>query len=260
MVSAISAAIMVQLSGQLANEYFDREGDIPSRRSLFAGGSGVIQSGAVSAQTVKRMTISTSVLSLMLAVVASLLSGRLFFPLLIILGLAGGLAYSMQPVRLASTRFGEISIAILLGFFLPITGWYYVNGSVDPGVLAIGLPLFLFSLESLIAVQFPDVEADRTSKKRNLTFRLGIRASKTIQITLLCASYLIVIAEVAIGSLRFGALLVLVTIPLSMFASWKLIRMDEYDFTIAKIASNTAMTVNGITMAILLVYVTFLVN
>ena len=40
MVSANSAAIMVQLAGQLANEYFDREGDIPSRRSLFAGGSG----------------------------------------------------------------------------------------------------------------------------------------------------------------------------------------------------------------------------
>ena len=195
---------------------------------------------------------------LYVGIVASIPSGRWFFPLLIILGLAGGLAYSMPPVRLASTRFGEISIAILLGFFLPLAGWYYVNGSVDPEVLAIGLPLFLFSLESLIAVQFPDVEADRTSKKRNLTFRLGIQTSKSIQISLLCASYLIVISEVAIGCLRFGALLVLLTVPLSMFASWKLIKMNEYDFTVAKMASNTAMAVNGITMAILLVYVNFL--
>jgi 1,4-dihydroxy-2-naphthoate octaprenyltransferase len=259
-VLAISAAIMVQLAGQLADDFFDRDGELPSRRSLFAGGSGVIQSGAVSAQTVFWMTISVSVLSLILAVIAVIFSGRWFFPLLIILGLAGGLAYSAPPVRLASTRFGEISIAILLGFFLPLTGWYYVNGSVDPGFLAIGFPLFLFSLESLIAVQFPDLEADRASKKRNLTFRLGIQTSKRVQISLLCASYLIVIAEVAIGSLRLGALLVLVTVPLSVFASWKLIRMNEHDFTVAKTASNIAMTVNGITMAIMLVYVTFLVN
>jgi 1,4-dihydroxy-2-naphthoate octaprenyltransferase len=256
-VSAISAAIMVQLSCQLADDYFDRDGDLPSRRSLFAGGSGVIQSGAVSGQTVLWMTITTSILSLTLAVVSAIFSGRWLFPLLMILGLAGGLAYSAPPIRLASTRFGEISVAILLGFFLPLTGWYYAKGSVDSEVLVMGLPLFLFSLESVIAVQFPDMEADRASKKRNITFRLGIQTSKQIQLSLLCASYLSVIAEVAIGSLQLGALLVLVTVPLSMFASWELIRMNEYDFDVAKKVSNTSMTVNGITMAILLVYVNF---
>jgi 1,4-dihydroxy-2-naphthoate octaprenyltransferase len=258
LVAAISSVVTVQLTGQLADDYFDRDGDVPSRRSMFAGGSGVIQSGAVSARTVLWMMISTAVLSLSFAILALIFSGRWLFPPLIVLGLMGGMAYSAPPVRMASTRFGEMSVAILIGIFLPFTGWYYANGSLDLEVLLVGLPMFLFTLESLIAVQFPDMEADRASEKRNITFRLGIQTSKLIQISLLCASYLTVIAEVAFGYLRVGALIVMVTVPISVFVSWKLIRMDEYDFRVAKAASNTAMTVNGITMAFMLVYVTYL--
>ncbi len=258
LLTAILTAAMVQLAGQLEDDYSDRDGDRPSKRSLFAGGSGVIQSGSFSAGSVLRLTIAVSALSIILAAVVSALTDRWLFLPLIALGLAGGLAYSAPPIRLASTWFGELSISLLLGFILPLTGSYFITGSLDPGVLVLCLPLFFFSLESLIAVQFPDMEADRASGKRNLTFRLGIQRSKFAQVSFLFIGYLVVIVEVLFGSLGNGVLAVLVTIPISVYASWKLVKMKDYDFEISKTASNLGMMVNGISMAILLVYVAVL--
>jgi 1,4-dihydroxy-2-naphthoate polyprenyltransferase len=258
LVVAIIAVVMVQLAGQLANDYFDREGDLPSQRSLFAGGSGVIQTGSISASTVLRMTWAACATALILAAFVAAISGKGLFLPLIILGLAGGLAYSAPPLRLASTRFGELSVALLIGIVLPLTGWYYVKSSLDLGIVAVSLPLFLFTLQSLIAVEFPDTDADRASGKRNINFRLGVQSSRLVQITLLSISYLVVVAEVALGLLEVGALLLTVTVPISLYASWILISMGPYDFNLAKIASNSAMLVNGITMALMLVYVTLL--
>jgi 1,4-dihydroxy-2-naphthoate octaprenyltransferase len=258
LVMAILTAVMVQLAGQLADDYFDRQGDIPSKRSLFAGGSGVIQSGSFSARTVLWMTISICALSLLLATFVAATSDRWFFPPLIALGLAGGLAYSAPPARLASTWFGELSIALLIGFVLPITGSYYIQGTFDPGIVVVSLPLFFFTLESLVAVEFPDMEADRTSGKRNLTYRLGIQRSKFLHVLFLSIGYLAVVIEVLFGSLKIGALVLLVTLPFSFYASRRLIKMKDYEFGVSKTASNVAMIVNGISMAVLLVYVIFM--
>jgi hypothetical protein len=64
-----------------------------------------------------------------------------------------------------------------------------------------------------------------------------------------------VLIEVLLGSLAMGALLLMVTVPISLYSSWKLIGMKGYDFGVAKMASNVGMLVNGITMALMLVYV-----
>lgn len=260
LITAILTAAMVQLAGQLADDYFDRDGDLPSKRSLFAGGSGVIQSGSFSAGSVLRLTMAVCVLSIILATAVSVFTDRWLFLPLIALGLAGGLAYSAPPIRLASTWFGELSIALLVGVVLPLTGAYYIVGAMDPGVFALCLPLFFFSLESLVAVQFPDMEADRASGKRNITLRLGIQRTKFACMAFIFMGYLAVIVEVMYGSLRAGALAILITIPISLYASWKLVMMKDYDFRISKTVSNLGMTVNGISMAILLVYVLFLEN
>jgi 1,4-dihydroxy-2-naphthoate polyprenyltransferase len=258
LILAILSALMVQLSGQLVDDYFDRDGDRPSHRSFFAGGSGVIQSGSFSARTVLNLAMLTGALSLILAAIVNVITGRWLFLPLIALGLAGGLAYSMPPVRLASNMFGEVSIAFLTGFVLPLTGSYLIKGTLDQEIAVVSLPLFLFTMESLIAVEFPDVEADRDSGKRNLTFRLGILRSRWVQVLILIACYMVVSVEVAFGWLTTGALLLLITVPFSLHASLRLTRMNHYDFDASKNASNTAMTVNGISIAIMLAYVIFL--
>ena len=255
LVFALMAVVLVQIFGHLVNDYFDREGDVPSRRTLFAGGSGMIQSGSFSARSVLLMTISAGISCLLLAALVVALTGRGLFLPLMVLGLAGGWAYSAPPVRLASTWFGELSVALLLGIFLPLTGAYFISGTFDLNVLVLGFPLFLFSLESLIGVEFPDEEADLASGKKNLTYRLGIGRSKLLHIVLLMMSYAAVGIEILVGSLMMGALLLLVTLPLSIYSSWKLIGMQGYDFAVSKTASNVGMMVNGISMAMMLAYV-----
>jgi 1,4-dihydroxy-2-naphthoate polyprenyltransferase len=258
LVIAILSALLVQLAGQLSDEYFDRDGDVPSKRTLFAGGSGVIQSGSISARSVLWMTMGTCAISLLLATAAAFTSDRWLLPPLIALGLASGLAYSATPVRLSSTWFGEGLVAFMIAFVLPLTGSYFANGTLDLRISVVSLPIFLITLQALIAVEFPDMEADRASGKRNLTYRLGIHRSKFVHVSILFLAYLTIILEVILGYLNTGALLLLVTAPFSIFTSWKIIRMKNYDFTTSKNTSNMAMTVNGISLAIMLIYVTLL--
>ena len=254
LICALMAVVLIQIFGHLANDYFDREGDVPSHRTLFAGGSGMIQSSSFSPRSVLWMATMAGISCLLLAILVVALTGRWLFLPLMVLGLAGGWAYSASPVRLVSTWFGELSVALLLGIFLPLTGAYFSSGTFDPSVLVLGIPLFLFSLECLIGVEFPDEEADLASGKKNLTYRLGIRRSKLLHMLLLMMSYAAVMIEVVLGSMAMGALLLLVTLPLSLYSMWKLISMKGYDFSVAKTASNLGMLINGLSMAIMLVY------
>ena len=255
LILALMAVVLIQIFGHLVNDFFDREGDVPSRRTLFAGGSGMIQSGSFSARSVLWLTTMAGISCLLLAILVVTLTGRWLFLPLIVLGLAGGWTYSASPVRLASTWFGELSVALLLGIFLPLTGVYFISGTFDLSVLVLGIPLFLFSLESLIGVEFPDKEADLASGKKNLTYRLGIGRSKLLHMVLLMMGYVSVMIEVVLGSMMMGALLLLVTLPLSLYSLWKLIGMKGYDFIVARTASNVGMVVNGLSMAIMLAYV-----
>ena len=129
----------------------DRQND--SRIYPYTGGSRFIQSGILSAQTMGRLGIS------LLAVAA-----------------AAGLVilYSIGPLRLSGTGFGEFSVGIAFGV-LPVTGAAWLqSGVLDQSVLLFSLPISAWVAAILLINEVPDRDADGATGKRTLAVRLGL--------------------------------------------------------------------------------------
>jgi len=173
----ILAVILTMLSAYHAGEYFDHEEDTLSKsifKSRFAGGSGIIPEHVLS----RRIPFLTSLLSLFLAGILGLVLQFVFRtgPYTLLLGCLGalpGFFYSAKPVRLVSRGCGELFIAFCYGW-LPVAAAYYLQtGFIHPIVHWISLPIALTIYNVMLLNEFPDYEADKAVRKRNLLVRLG---------------------------------------------------------------------------------------
>jgi 1,4-dihydroxy-2-naphthoate polyprenyltransferase len=182
----VSGVILIMLSTYQSGEYFDyREDEISQRsyKSKFAGGSGVIQAGAVS----RPVALWTSIISLLLAgaigvFLQFILKTGPYTLLLGFLGAFPGFFYSTRPIRLVQRGIGEIFIGFCYGW-LPIAAAYYIQtGSIHPIIHWLSIPIGLTIFNVILLNEFPDYEADKATGKKNMLYRLGKKNGKTLYI------------------------------------------------------------------------------
>jgi 1,4-dihydroxy-2-naphthoate polyprenyltransferase len=184
------------LSVHYSNDYFDAEGDRRGRPTAVSGGSGVLAARPDLRPRARTMALLLIAVSFAVGVWAYLtVLPTPFLPLLLVLGNAIGWFYSAPPVRLSSRGLGELSTAVAIGLLIPGMGYLAIAGDLDLTFLLAALPLLLYGLTFILAVEMPDREADALSGKRTFVVRHGIRTSlRLILVTSLGASlfYLVV--------------------------------------------------------------------
>jgi len=252
-LAGLASVMLTQLSAGLVNEYADWRGDRFSRRSFFAGGSGVISSGRASPGAALGLAIISASLALWSAFYIYTGSDRTQFIYLIAIGIALSWAYSLRPVRLVSTGIGEIVAAVLIGFLLPLTGSYLASGSLEVQ-WQYSLPLFLFALAMVIAVSYPDRQADIRSGKRNLIYRLGIRRAAALQSLISFVGYGTVVIFILTGKLGLWTLIVFIMLPFVWAGATVMALSKNYDHDQAAVASAT------MTFALVLLLVSMLID
>ncbi len=92
------------------------------------------------------------------------------------IGAAMGLlawSYSAPPLRLASRGWGELDTALVVAVLVPLAGYAVFTGSVDGLSLAATVAPAFAMFAMMIAVEWPDREADAAGDKRNLLVRRG---------------------------------------------------------------------------------------
>jgi 1,4-dihydroxy-2-naphthoate octaprenyltransferase len=165
-----------QLMTHYTNEYYDRAGDRRGRPSAFSGGSGVLVAGGLAPRTALIAGLSCAGIGA-LAVIALAHAGMLVAAGI---GAAIGLCawwYSVPPVRLAERGWGEIDTALVVAVFVPLAGYSLFAGSVDELAIAATFAPAFAMFAMMIAVEWPDREADTACAKRNLIVRFGSTAA-----------------------------------------------------------------------------------
>ncbi len=173
----VLAVVLVMLSTYWAGECFDYEEDTISQNlwhSKFAGGTGVVQTGAVS----RRASFIGSIIALILAACTGLIiwlglgTGPYTIPLGVI-GIVGGFLYSTPPVRWVSTGWGELWIGLCYGFLPVAVGYYLPTGRFDALTFMVAIPISATIFNVILGNEFPDRESDKSTGKRNLLQRFG---------------------------------------------------------------------------------------
>lgn len=171
---------LISSSIHLVNEYADYETDALTRRTAYSGGSDVLPSGLVPrawAMTAAIISAFSGLLIQGMVILAGLHPPEAL--VIALVGTAGGWAYSLPP-RLAWRGFGEIWNTLLGAWFLPYFGFVQMSGSLAPWVLGAVLPVTFFAFNNLLAVTWPDREADAAVGKNTLATRLRPGTLKTL--------------------------------------------------------------------------------
>jgi 1,4-dihydroxy-2-naphthoate octaprenyltransferase len=182
---------LVQLATHLHNEYADRSADaLNAHRTFFSGGSGILQTRALSPRAALRAGTGTLLLAILLFL--TLTAQPTFGPVTaLIFGLAalGATVYSVPPLTLAYRGWGALDTTIIAGLLTPLLAYNLQTGRISATLLSACLPLVALVFANTITVALPDYEADRTVGKRTLVVHLGPRRAAALYTIALVVGY-----------------------------------------------------------------------
>lgn len=228
---ALFAGIFLHVGANTFNDYFDwKSGTDQANNNYFlpySGGSRSIELGLISEKALFRVASTALAISAGLGIILALRSG---FGILLF-GAIGALSsyfYTAPPLRLAARRgLGELLIGLNFGPLATAGTVYALTGGVTLADFLIGVPIGLLTTAILWINQFPDEESDRATGKINLVVVLGRKRARWGYLLLLTAAFGSLLYWLAAGALPWGALLILASIPLAVYAGRIVVR--EYD-------------------------------
>jgi len=252
-LSGLVAAFFGQISGQIANDYWDRIGDGQSRRTLFSGGSGILVKELLSPGTALRGAVASCVMAALLAVIIMFWfdAGILTVPI-ILGGTLGGWLYSAEPIRLVSTGLGEVIVSGVVSFFPIMAGFYLQTGTLTFDLIATSVLMAVFLFPVFLSVEFPDHDADESSGKRNLLVRLGMQATTRLYAGTMLFPYVVLVSFVFAGWLAASALIILATFPVAFLGVVKALTLSRSDLKSTCFVTLTSMVVFVMTMVLML--------
>lgn len=161
-----------QLTAHFVNEYADVEADaLVVNRTWFSGGSGVLVEGEIAPS----MALGAARITTAVAVLIG--AGFVFVrPWSAIIGVATLLVswtYSMPPVRLLSTGWGELATTLVVTVAVPLAGAASQRGSTPLELWIAITALGFVHMAMLLAFELPDRETDLAADKRVLAVRWG---------------------------------------------------------------------------------------
>lgn len=197
-----------------ANDYYDMAGDALARRTEWSGGSGVLVDGSLSPRVAIAATAACAAIG-SAGVIGFVLQGKW---LVAAIGIAIGVCawfYSAPPLRLLARGWGEVDTAVVIAILIPLAGYATFAGTIDLRALLSVLPSAAAMLVLMLCVEYPDVETDERSGKRNLVVRAGRARARILVYGGLFAAYLAAGVAIVLGAASTLAIFAVLTIPLA---------------------------------------------
>jgi 1,4-dihydroxy-2-naphthoate octaprenyltransferase len=160
-----------------ANDYFDYDADRANATATrWSGGSRVLANGELPRSVA---LITALALALLGTAVAATLAAHgktgPFTAALFLLTLTLSWSYSAPPLRLHSRGVGELNVAVVVTFLVPLAGFYLQSPDLRGLrlLLLAVVPLCALQFAMVLGVAFPDAAADASVGKRTLVVRCG---------------------------------------------------------------------------------------
>lgn len=125
----------------------------------------------------------------------------------------GAWTYSAPPLRWSAHGLGELATAVGVGILVPLCAATAQGVSLDLAAIVAVLPTGAAAFVMMLAVEFPDVEVDAESGKRNLVVRLGRVHAASLALFVIGLAYVAVAAILLTGGPKAIAWLELLTLP-----------------------------------------------
>lgn len=218
------AITAVQLMTHFSNDYFDLPADLANTTpTLWSGGSRILSQALLP----PRYALVTALLLAGLATTGILVlgigyrPGPLAMPMLF-LALLLAWEYSSPPLRLHSSGFGELTVAILVPGLTTLIGFYLQMGRLTWLPLLAAVPLCCFQFTMITAINFPDAAGDAAAGKRTLVVRLGGARGAHLYIGSILLAYLLLPWLVWWGLPGLVGIAIFLSAPVGAWQIWRM--------------------------------------
>lgn len=221
----LAGVLLAHISVNLLNEYYDYQSGIDSltRRTPFSGGSGLLQRGITSSNSVKLMGYFTLLLSGLIGFYFCLRSG--WIVLLFMIG--GGLAIRFYTSHFAKYLIGEFISGLTLGTFVVFGVYYSITKNLSTEIVFLSIPPGILTMLLLFLNEFPDVEADQKGGRYHLVIHFGRKKCSRIYAVIFLLVYIWIGLIPWISDIPPWILLSFLTLPLALKAI--VIVLKKYD-------------------------------
>lgn len=205
---------LVLLGAAYLDDYFDHRSGVDAKvenRTLFSGGSGLLQTGEWRAQTMLFLGIAALGTALFLAIRLTVVEASWNLVGVYAFGILSVIFYTVPPLSAAYRGWGEVLMAINFGPTAAELGYVSQRGSFSFQLLLVSLAFSGLILVVHLLHEMLDYEADQASGKKGWVLLLGQKKSKKLVSLLLIVPYVLLSLLVLFGFLPFTALLPLGT-------------------------------------------------
>ncbi len=218
-----------QLSAHYLNEYYDAPEDAENpNRTPFSGGSGAVGPDKIPQSTV--LILAMACLAIVASITVLLLRQANLSPeimLIMLLIFLGAFFYSVPPVKLESSGYGELTTSIIVANLVPAFAFLLQYGELHRLVAMATFPLTMLHLAMMIAFELPDYATDMKFAKRTLMVRVGWQRGMLLHNLLILSAYLLLGMAIAFGLPMSIGLPAILTLPLGLLQIWQMRRVAE---------------------------------
>ena len=213
--AVLALAALTQLGGFFLNDYFDHRSGVDwnaGNRTLFSGGSGLIQTGALRAKVV--LLLGAGTLGAALALAIWLSAGKANWTLtgIYAFGILSGIFYTAPPVSASYRGWGEVLIAVNYGPTAAELGFAAQTGRLSLPLAPISLTFSGLLLAASLVHEMLDFKADQAAGKRSWVVLAGQKKGKKIFGLFFFFPFVLLVLLVGIKILPYAALLPLGTL------------------------------------------------
>ena len=208
----------------LYNEFYDIDSDrINKNPSPWTGGSRILVLNLLPTKTSLIAGHITLFISLILVLMMTNYTS-VYIALLIVFF---GHAYSVPPIKLETRGLGEFTVMLVLNIMVPLLGFtQQANYLTTNKLFIILVPLAIIEFVRMMVMNIPDIEPDKLANKKTLVVRIGAKKTSIIYTIGIILSYTLLLLMYFLSIPLLIIFLLLLTAPLGLWISYRLIRGD----------------------------------
>lgn len=209
-LAMLVASILIQISTNMFNEYYDYKLGLDTEQSVGIGGT-IVRDG-VSPKTVLNLALILFAIAIVLGIYISIESSW-WIAVIGSISMLFGYLYTGGPIPIAYTPFGELFAGLFMGTGIVSISYFIQTLTVTIDIFLISIPIAILIGAILLSNNIRDLDGDKESGRKTIAILLGRKNAIRFLASLFIFAYGLTLLFILTAILPIWSLITFISTP-----------------------------------------------